>query len=198
MKAKYIRVSTTDQNTARQENTSNEVKIFIDKISGTVPFSQRPQGAKLLKEIEQGKVTEVTVHSLDRLGRNQLDILLTIETFKAHKCQLTIENLGISLLTPTKKESSAFNLIISVMSSMAEMEREQMIERQTEGIAIAKAQGKYKGRKIGSLEDYKKIIKKHQDIVKCYNAKMSVRDIANVTDKSTSTVQKVIKILKGL
>lgn len=197
MKAKYIRVSSQDQNTSRQENTSKEVKLFIDKISGSVPFINRPQGAKLIKEIEQGKVTEVSVHSLDRLGRNQIDILQTIELFKVHKCQLEIESLGLKLFTPTMKESSAFGLITSVMSSMAQMEREQILERQREGIEIAKAQGKYLGRKVGSSDNESKTLEKHQDIARCYQSKMSVRDIAKVTKKSTATVQKVIKILKN-
>lgn len=197
MKGKYIRVSSINQNTDRQENTPADTKLFIDKISGAIPFAQRPSAKKLIKEIESKKIDEVSVHSIDRLGRNQIDILNTIQFFKNNNCQLFIENLGISLLTPSKKESSAFAIIVSVMSSLAEMERTQLKERQSEGIAIAKAKGKYIGRTIGSTDSNSKILEKHSDIVKCYESKMSVRDIANICKKSTATVQKVIKIIEG-
>lgn len=197
MKAKYIRVSSVTQNTDRQENTSEDVKLFTDKISGAIPFSERPSAKKLIKEIESKKIDEVVVHSIDRLGRNQIDILNTIQFFKDNNCQLYIENLGVSLLTPSKKESSAFNIIVSVMSSLAEMERTQLKERQAEGIAIAKAKGKYSGRSIGSTVTNEKLLNKHSDIVKCYQTKMSIRDIAKVTKKSTATVQKIIKIIEG-
>lgn len=197
MKGKYIRVSSADQNTARQEITESDVKMYVDKISGSVPFSERPSAKKLIKEIESKKIDEVIVHSIDRLGRNQLDILNTIQFFKDNNCQLYIENLGVSLLTPSKKESSAFNIIVSVMSSLAEMERTQLKERQSEGIAIAKAKGKYVGRSIGSTDSESKTLEKHQDIVKCYETKMSIRDIAKICKKSTATVQKIIKIIEG-
>lgn len=197
MKAKYIRVSSINQNTDRQENTPADTKLFIDKISGAIPFAQRPSAKKLIKDIESKKIDEVVVHSIDRLGRNQLDILNTIQFFKQNNCQLFIENLGVSLLTPSKKESSAFNIIVSVMSSLAESERQQIKERQAEGIAIAKAKGKYVGRSYGTNDSEAKTLEKHKDIVKCYQTKMSIRDIAKVTKKSTATVQKVIEIIKG-
>lgn len=196
MKAKYIRVSSVSQNTERQEQTPENVKLFIDKISGTVPFAERTSAKKLIKEIESKKIDEVSVHSIDRLGRNQIDILNTIQFFKDNNCQLFIENLGVSLLTPSKKESSAFNIIVSVMSSLAEMERVQIKERQGEGIAIAKAKGKYVGRSVGSTESSEKILGKHSDIVKCFEKKMSIRDTAEIVKKSKTTVQKIYSILR--
>lgn len=197
MKGKYIRVSSINQNTDRQENTPADTKLFIDKISGAIPFAQRPSAKKLIKEIESKKIDEVSVHSIDRLGRNQIDILNTIQFFKNNNCQLFVENLGISLLTPSKKESSAFAIIVSVMSSLAEMERTQLKERQGEGIAIAKAKGKYIGRSVGSIDSDEKLLKKHSDIVKCFEKKMSIRDTAEIVKKSKTTVQKIYSILRN-
>jgi len=70
MIVKYIRISTTEQNTDRQEKFDG--KVYIDKISGSTPFAERPQAKKLLSNKE---ITEVHVHSIDRLGRNTLDIM---------------------------------------------------------------------------------------------------------------------------
>lgn len=193
MKAKYIRVSTTEQNTARQEN--KEVKMFIDKCSGAIPFNERPQASKLIKDIEKGNINFVEVHSIDRLGRNQMDVLNTIEWFKANKVNLKIDNLGIELFTIDAKINPAFQIITSVMATLSEMEREQIKERQKEGIAIAKAKGTYTGRKVGSVESKEETLFKHKDIVKYLNQKMSVREIAKLTSKSTATIQKVKKIM---
>ena len=74
MKAKYIRISTLDQNSSRQ--TDFDGKQFSDKCSGTIPFKERPKAIKLL---EDTSITEVHVHSIDRLGRNTLDIMQTIQ-----------------------------------------------------------------------------------------------------------------------
>ncbi|MGV0979989.1 recombinase family protein [Empedobacter falsenii] len=198
MIAKYIRVSSIDQNTARQELSSKEAKQYTDKCSGSIPFAERPQASKLIKDIEQGKVTEVIVHSIDRLGRNQIDILQTIEYFKNTRTQLTVESLGISLFTSTMKESAAFGLITSIMATLAQMEREQIRERQLEGISVAKAKGTYKGRTIGTAETSSQLLSKHNDIVKCLQASMSVRETATITKKSKSTVQKISQLLRAI
>lgn len=193
MKAKYIRVSTIDQNTARQER--KDIKNYIDKCSGAIPFAERTQASKLINDIESGKINFVEVHSIDRLGRNQLDILNTIEWFKSKGVNLRVDNLGVELFTIDEKVNPAFQIIVSVMGTLAEMEREQIKERQKEGIAIAKAKGIYTGRKVGSVESKDETLHKHKDVVKYLNQKMSVRDINKLTSKSTATIQKVKKLM---
>jgi DNA invertase Pin-like site-specific DNA recombinase len=80
MKAKYIRVSAVDQNTERQETNSDKFQfVYIDKISGAIPFLERPQGKKLISYILNGKINEVHISSIDRMGRNILDILTVSE-----------------------------------------------------------------------------------------------------------------------
>lgn len=193
MKAKYIRVSTTEQNTARQENTN--LKTYIDKISGSIPFAERPQAGQLIKAIENGLINYVEVHSIDRLGRNQLDILNTIEWFKSKNVNLKIENLGVELFTIDNKINPAFQIITSVMSTIAEMEKEQMKERIKEGVQIAREKGVYTGRKVGSVESKDEVLHKHKDIVKYLDQTMSIREINKLTGKSTATIQKVKKLL---
>ena len=75
MIANYIRVSTLEQNTARQETNG---LTYTDKCSGSIPFAERKEAKKLLKN---EAITEVHVHSIDRLGRNTLDIMQTIQNF---------------------------------------------------------------------------------------------------------------------
>ena len=193
MKARYIRVSTANQKAGRQEAKSiSEESVFMDVVSGTVPFAQRTEGKKLLQKIQDGSVDYVSVSSIDRLGRNLYDILTTLELFKKKKVVLKVDNLGLESMV-NGKENQAFNLIISVMASIAEMERETMLERQREGIAIAKAKGVYKGREKGSVESDKEFLSKYSDVIRCLRKGTSLRDTAKLCDVSLGTVQKVKK-----
>jgi DNA invertase Pin-like site-specific DNA recombinase len=195
MRVKYIRVSTTDQNTLRQEQTKEVDKMYIDRISGITPFADRTEGKKLLDDVRTGNITEVVVHSLDRLGRNLIDILNTIEILNECKTDLYIESMGIHSLTPNGKVNSTFKLIASVLGSVSELERENIAERTREGIAIAKLQGKYVGRQVGYVESKEKFLSKHTDVKNYLNKHLTVREIAAITRKSTKTVQKVKNLL---
>lgn len=195
MKARYIRVSTGNQNTARQLHKSHpDEKLYIDIISGATPFSQRPQGKKMLEDIETGLIDYISVHSIDRLGRNLFDILATLEFLNEKKIVLKTDNLGIESLI-NGKPNSAFKLIISVIGNIAEMERESLLERQREGIAIAKAKGIYKGRERGSKETNEQVLDKYKEVVKYLKKGQSLRNTAKLCNVSLGTVQKVKKIL---
>lgn len=193
MKARYIRVSTGNQNTARQEaKQSSDEKIFIDIVSGSVPFCERKKGQELIDEVEAGNIEYITVSSIDRLGRNLYDILTTLEFLKEKKVILKVQNLGIESLVDGK-ENQAFKLIISVMANIAEMERESILERQREGIAIAKAEGRYKGRVEGSKESDEDFLSKYKVVIKSLKKGNSLRDTAKICKVSLGTVQKVKK-----
>ncbi|CAI9673997.1 recombinase family protein [Elizabethkingia anophelis] len=196
MKARYIRVSTGNQNTERQlkKNHPNE-KLYIDIVSGAIPFKEREQGNKLIQDIEADSIKYISVHSIDRLGRNLFDILATLELLNEKKVALKVDNLGIESLV-NNKPNSAFKLIISVMANIAEMERETMLERQKEGIKIAIAKGVYKGRVKGSKESDEQVLSKYKEVVKYLKRGQSLRDIAKLCNVSLGTVQKVKKILE--
>lgn len=195
MKARYIRVSTGNQNTARQLHKSHpNEKLYIDVISGAIPFSKRPEGKKMLEDIEAGLIDYISVHSIDRLGRNLFDILTTLELLNEKKIILKVDNLGIESLV-NSKPNSAFKLIISVIGNIAEMERDSLLERQREGIAIAKARGTYKGREKGSKETNEQVLDKHKEVVKYLKKGQSLRDTAKLCNVSLGTVQKVKKII---
>lgn len=194
--ATYIRVSDgKTQNTARQE-ISAVGKKYIDKISGAVQFNERPQGGKLLEDIRNGVITEVRVKSVDRLGRNSFNIQETIQFFIEQKCQLFIEQFGLYLFLQNGKLNSMFKMIADVLSNVAEMERENILERQRSGIAIAKAKGNvYLGRKSGTTESKEKFLAKHKKIVQLLNSKVSIRNTAKIAEVSPQTVQKVKQYL---
>ncbi|WP_452226429.1 recombinase family protein [Lacinutrix cladophorae] len=195
MKARYNRISTATQKLDRQTNkaTSSEL-LFSDIVSGSVPFIERDLANKLIEAVKDGSVNYISVSSIDRLGRNTIDILQTIEMFHSYDVTLKVDNLGIESLT-NGKPNQVFKLIISVMSNVSEMERETLLERQKEGIAIAKANGVYNGRVKGSTETPQQLLTKHKQVVKFLKAKLSLRNTAKLSGVSVGTVQKVKRIL---
>lgn len=156
MKVGYIRVSTIEQNEARQvESLKAEgvEKIYMDKQSGK--DFERPEYIRMINELNEGDV--VILHSLDRLGRNY-DMIIEewhriTKTLKAH-----IKVLDMSLLDTTAMDNELLSrflsdLVLQVLSFVAENERTNIRKRQAEGIAIAKAQGKYKGGKPKKIDE---------------------------------------------
>lgn len=137
----YIRVSTVDQNTARQEEALKDCKIdkyYIEKVSGK-NIKDRPELIKMMDYVREGDT--VIVESISRFGRSLSDLLNLIEQLNSKGVQFkSLKEGSIDTTTPTGK------LVFSIFSSLAEFERETIRQRQAEGIAIAKAQGRFKGR----------------------------------------------------
>lgn len=193
-KGRYIRVSSTSQKILRQlkEEYKNEI-LFIDVVSGSIPFKERQKGNEIINKILNKEIDYLSVHSIDRLGRNLTDILNTLDFLYKENVILKVDNLGIENIVDNKP-NYAFKLIIAVMGSVAEMERETILERQREGIEIAKLKGVYKGRVKGTKEDNIKFLSRYKNVIKLLNQKYSLRKIAKLCDISLSTVQKVNKI----
>ena len=135
----YVRVSTEEQNTARQERILKDAgceKIFMDKMSGK--DTNRPQLQKMLEYVREGDT--LYVESISRLARSTRDLLNLIEQLQAKDVAFESEKEKIDTTTPQGK------FMLTVFAAMADLEREQIRQRQREGIAIAKTEGKYKGR----------------------------------------------------
>jgi DNA invertase Pin-like site-specific DNA recombinase len=196
MKARYIRTSTLQQNEARQlaKQHPNE-QIFIDKISGTVPFAERPEAQKLLDAIKKGDVNYLSVSSIDRMGRNTLDVLQSIDVLTKAGVVLKVDNLGLESIVDGK-ENPTFLLICSVLANISSMERATLRERQLEGIIEAKKRGVYKGRELGTAETPEQILSKYKEVVKFLRMKKPLRDVASRCDVALGTVQKVKKALE--
>jgi DNA invertase Pin-like site-specific DNA recombinase len=194
-KVKYIRCSTEEQNTSRQEtNLKNFSKIYIDRCSGAIKLGERKEGKRLLRDIESGIVTEVHVASIDRLGRNLIDTLTMIKYFNDKSINLFVENIGMYSLIKGKPNSS-FNIIVSVLSNVSEMELEFIKERQKQGILAAKARGIYKGRLYGSKMADNDFLEKYRKVVKELKSGQSLRRAAALGECSLGTAQRVQKIL---
>ncbi len=136
----YIRVSTTDQNPERQLENVQVDKKFIDYASAK--STNRPQLKALLEFVREDDV--VIVHSMDRLARNLRDLKELVDGLVQKKIQVQFlkENLQFN-----GENSAASNLILHLMGAFAEFEYAFIKERQREGIAVAKKQGKFKGMK---------------------------------------------------
>lgn len=199
----YTRISSTvSQTSARQlQNFKTHLgfdpkMVFSDKIQGNVPFLQRPEASKLFDEVtSSGESVTVVVDSIDRLGRNLLDILNTIDMFTKNGINLKSLKEGFNTLLDSGKENPTAKLVISVMGSIAEMERNRIKERTTEGIRIAQAKGKYQGRKLGSVQPTEKLLIRHNDVLKKLQKGLTVREVAEITGKSTATIMKVKKVM---
>jgi len=192
MKAHYIRVSTIEQNTQRQTQITG-AKQYLDKISGTIPLFERPQGKKLFSDIEIGEVSEVYVHSIDRLGRDTIDILKTIKYLNSKGVSLISKKEGIQTLIDGKENPTA-KLIINILATLSEFENNIRRERQLEGIAIAKLKGVYTGRVRGTKLSNDKFLEKHKSVLNELNNGESIRRVARLCGVSTGTVQKVKKL----
>lgn len=195
MKARYNRISTANQNLERQLVKQNPDEVlYNDIVSGSVAFGERVKGKELITEIEAGNINYVVVSSIDRLGRNLFDIVATLEYFNSKGVVLRVDNLGLESMV-LGKPNPTFNLIISVMANVAQMERETLLERQKEGIAIAKAKGVYSGRVKGSVETDAEVLSKYKEVVKFLKMGKSLRDVQSRCNVSLGTTQKVKKIL---
>jgi DNA invertase Pin-like site-specific DNA recombinase len=198
MKARYIRTSSLHQNEARQLiRQHKDEQVFIDKISGAIPFDKRPQAKLLLDAASKGEIKYISVSSIDRLGRSTLDVLQTLELLTKVNVIVKVDNLGLESLV-NGKENPTFKLIVSVLANISEMERATLRERQLEGIAIAKLQkGVYNGRVKGTTETKEQVLQKYSKVV--FYLKRDIKptfiEIAKLCDCSKNTVQKVKKLL---
>ncbi len=136
----YVRVSTTDQNTERQLGGMDLDKVFTDHASGK--DTNRPQMQAMLAHVREGDV--LVVHSMDRLARSLVDLRRTVDDLTAKGVLVRFVKEG---LTFGDTSDPCAILMLSVMGAVAEFERSLLLERQREGIAIAKTKGVYKGRK---------------------------------------------------
>lgn len=199
----YSRVSTVGQNASRQVETFKANpnfttdRLYVDKVQGNVPFLEREEASKLFDDVTScGGGSTVVVDSIDRLGRNLIDILQTIELFTKNGINLKSVKEGFETLINGKENPTA-RLVVSVMGSISQMERERIRERTAEGIQIAKAKGKYKGRKLGSTQSDDRLLERHPVIAKKLRKGLTVREIASIVGCSTTTVVKVRKVLQN-
>lgn len=151
MKIGYVRVSTQDQNTIRQEVLMEELgveEIFIDRMSGK--STDRPGLRRMMEYVRRGDT--VIVESISRFARNTRDLLDLMEQLSNVGAEFVSKKEAIDTTTPTGK------FMLTIFGAVAELEREYILQRQKEGIAIAKAKGVYKGRKPIQHPEFSKVV----------------------------------------
>jgi DNA invertase Pin-like site-specific DNA recombinase len=151
MKIGYVRVSTLEQKTERQERLLSELgvdKIFIDKASGKT--TSRPELKRMMDYVRDGDT--VIVESISRFARNARDFLELIERLSEKEVAFISKKEAIDTETP------AGRFMLTVFAAVAELEREYIRDRQREGIEIAKRSGKYRGRKPSLYPGFEQLL----------------------------------------
>jgi DNA invertase Pin-like site-specific DNA recombinase len=193
MRVIYNRVSTQIQSGNRFEaDTEKNDLTLMDKISGTVPFKDRPQAKILINQIELGLVKEVIVEELSRLGRHTGDCISTLEWLDIKGVNVIVRNLGIQS-RPNGKKNPIWNVITSVISSLYALELDSIKERTSVGRQIYVQKGGILGRKVGSTLSDRDFIEKPKSnkILEYLDKGWTLREIAKQVDASTKTVMKV-------
>ena len=152
MKIGYIRVSTQEQNTIRQEALMEAMgvdEVYIDRMSGK--NTNRPELQKMMEYVRKGDT--VIVESISRFARNTRDLLELVERLTAKGVEFVSRQEAIDTTTPTGK------FMLTVFGAVAELEREYILQRQREGIAIAREQGKYTGRKPIQTPEFEQVVR---------------------------------------
>ena len=183
MQVGYIRISTVGQNTARQEVLMQELgveKVFIDRMSGK--NTDRPQLKEMMAFVRQGDT--VIVESISRFARNTRDPLDLVEQLTKKGVEFVSRKENIDTTTPTGK------FMLTIFGAVAELEREYILQRQAEGIAIAKEKGVYKGRQRIVRPEFENVVKLWRD------GKLTATDAIRRLDMTPSTFYRRVKEMK--
>ena len=180
----YVRVSTIEQNEDRQLVTMekyNVEKVFSEKVSAK--DTNRVELNNMLDFIREGDT--VVIHDFSRLARSTKDLLEIVELLNDKKVNLISSKENIDSSTPTGK------LMLTMIGAINEFERANLLERQREGIAIAKAKGLYKGRKEIKIDNFEEYYNRYK------NREFNKTQLAKVLGVSRPTLDKLIKDYEG-
>ena len=197
----YIRVSSvagqkTDRQMAGLEGLGLD-RLYEDKVSGSVPMANRPNGKRLLDDVARGIVGEIHFTSVDRAGRSVQDITNVLYGFINAGIQVVIHKEGLRLLDDDGKQNPTAALVLSVMSAIAQIERTAIRERCVEGLAVARAKGRLVGRKKGTTESTDKFLSKpkSQRVARLFREGHNISRTAAMAGVSYVTAMKVKKLM---
>ncbi len=197
MKIKYNRVSTLNQSGERFKVDQSEYdKVILDKVSGTVPFKEREGGQEVVNLVERGQLTELVLEELSRCGRNTGDVITTLQWLDDNEVNVIVRNIGLES-RPNGKKNPIWKMITSVMSSLYEMELENIKERTHYGRMMYVKNGGKLGRPKGSIESEKEFLNKpdSKEIQNHLERELSIREISKIVGCSTNKVMKVKKMV---
>ena len=195
----YTRTSSVEQNVDRQlhsVNSSDFDLVLTDRCSGSIPLFQRAQGSQIKRLIDQGKLTHLEVYSLDRLGRSSIDVLSMFKLLTEKKIRLVCRTPYVENFAEDGSINGFSELLLGILSSLASYERNLILERQAEGIAVRKMKGLYTGRRINTQESPEKFLnkKKSKQILEYLALGYSQYEIKQILGCSYSTISKVKRL----
>lgn len=200
MKVKYNRVSTLNQTGNRFDyDEENYDLTLLDKVSGSIPFFEREKGSKVKEMVEKGKLTELVVEELSRLGRGTGDVISTLEYLEKHKVNIYVRNIGL-YSRPNGEKNPIWKMITSVMSSIYEMELENIKERTQVGRMVYVNNGGKLGRPVGSSTNENDFLNKEKSkkVLSYLKKDYTIREISKICGVSVGLVMKVKKISEKL
>jgi DNA invertase Pin-like site-specific DNA recombinase len=200
MKVKYQRTSTMEQHGERfgMDVNGYDLILFDRGISGTKPFRERTNGMKIITMVDEGRLKELVVPELRDIGRNTYDTISVLDYMEKHNVIVTIQSLGNLQSIIDGKKNPLWTLISSIMSSLYQMELENLKLRTHMGRQSYLMRGGKLGRKMGSNENVTTFMNKpkSQEIVSLLNRGKSVRDVCGRLGVSPNLVTKVRRILR--
>ena len=198
MRVKYNRVSTLSQTGDRfGTDTESYDLTLLDKVSGSVSFRDREKGKEIIRLVEEGLLKELVVEEFSRLGRNTGDVISTLEYLDSMGVNVRVRNVGLES-RPNGKKNPIWKMISSVMSSLYEMEKENILERTRSGRVMAIQRGVKMGRPRGTQENVKRFLNKPKnvEIQKLLRRGLLYSEIQKVVECSPKTISKVKKLMK--
>ena len=198
----YARVSSVGdrQNTERQISDLTEYaafqklqisRIFEEKISGAKKNVERPVLLQAIDYCKQNKVSILLVSELSRLGRNAFEVLATVKDLIDSGINLYMQKEQLTLLDAESKPTMFAPIMIATLSTCAQLERENIKFRLNSGRKLYIERGGKLGRKVGSIKTMEQKREQYKDIISYLKRGYSIRNVAKLTKKSVSTVQRI-------
>jgi DNA invertase Pin-like site-specific DNA recombinase len=198
----YVRCSTIEQNSDRQRvNEKDFDKVIEDRCSGSISMFSRTGGIELKKLIDLNLVSSISIWQIDRCGRDLHDILSFIKYTTERKIPVKFINQGLCTIHENGEENPISKMVISILGVVAEMERKLTLERQKEGVALAKLKGDvYLGRKPNTKEDPLKFLSKvkNRRAMELLKKNYKGSEVAKITGLNINTITKIKKLMNRL
>ena len=202
MKVLYTRISTSiNQKVDRQIVDKDQYDyVLMDTCSGSIPLYERPKGSEIEKLINRGELKELHVHSIDRLGRNTIDVLSTWKELTEKGIRIICKNPSLQNIDENGKEDQFSSLLIGILSTLSQYEKSTIRERQMEGIRLRQEKGLYRGRRINTRDTPTQLLKKSRSkkILDYLDKGYTYENISKIIPCSRTTIVKVKKTREDL
>lgn len=195
----FARVSTSIQDYDRQvneltalaqRNSWNIEAVFCEKVSGAKKNTERKELSRMVEYVQAHNIDKVAVLSLDRLGRDTLQVLEVIEQFNRLGISLYIQNYGIETLTANGEVNPMSQFLITILAEVARMERKTIRERVESGYKNYRANGGKVGRKEGYRKSEADMREQYAEEIRLLRKGISLRNISRITGTSVNTIRK--------